>query len=403
MTRNCLKHLVLFFLSGSATVRAVDTSNPPVYREEDYEKLDDDKLGDGSHGVVSKVREKRTGKIYALKTFTLKKKGYLYAKDEINALKQLDHENIIKIVACSDMRNRREEYPVHIVLGHMPCDLNAALGHPETKKNRREILRQVLSGVAHIHSKRLAHGDLRPANILIDPVNMSVKICDFGGCGDVEEGQLLFPGRSADGYYRDILWVVQLMELLYLGECSSGSYFFRDLSRDEIERIVETQKNGVPPPNSELKTVYEKMKGVISEKGLDLFIQLIGSKRIGGCTTAAEALRHPFFTEGREQDPLPSNPKQDPPTKKPSSGSTTAAEGQKHPFFAEGREQDPLPEEPKQRRAPYTYSRRNPNYNTNKTQQRRNSNNGSTIAGEELQHPLPDDVHAQDTPTKEPN
>ncbi|OIR55971.1 MAG: CMGC protein kinase, partial [Amphiamblys sp. WSBS2006] len=124
MTRNCLKHLVLFFLSGSAIVCAagestVDTDSPPVYKEEDYEKVGD--LGVGMFGVVSKIEEKKTGKIYALKTFQPEDWYKETAENEINALKQLDHENIIKMVACSDMGNRREEDPVHIVLEHMPC------------------------------------------------------------------------------------------------------------------------------------------------------------------------------------------------------------------------------------------------------------------------------------------
>ncbi|OIR56815.1 MAG: serine/threonine protein kinase [Amphiamblys sp. WSBS2006] len=155
------------------------------------------------------------------------------------------------------MGNIHEDDQVHIVLEHMPYDLCDVLNHPETKENIREILRQILEGVAHIHSKKLAHRDIKPENIPIDPTKLTVKICDFGGCGDVEEEQLLCPGRSADGYYRDILWVVQLMEFLYLGKCSSGYSFFTDLSRDEMERIVETQKKGVALENK-LGRVYRQ-------------------------------------------------------------------------------------------------------------------------------------------------
>ncbi|OIR56189.1 MAG: CMGC protein kinase [Amphiamblys sp. WSBS2006] len=332
MTGNYLKQLVLFFLSGSAIVCAagestVDTDSPPVYKEEDYEKVGD--LGKGAFGVVSKVIEKKTGKIYALKTFNPEPRGYEHAENEINALKQLDHGNIVKMIT-NNLGARSEDESVHLVLEHMPCNLYRAIqDHPEIKENKREILYQVLSGVAHIHSKKVVHGDLKLMNILVDPTTMIVKICDFGSCY-VEE-LLLFPNRPAGGYYDDILSLVSLMKFLCFGQCFLDWRCLENLSRDEKERFLEAQRNGVLPPSNKLKTVYEELRKVVSENGLDLFLELVVSKREGGCTTAADALRHPFFAEGREQDPLP--------------------------------------EEPKQRRAPYTYSRRNPNYSTNKTQQ----------------------------------
>ncbi|OIR57252.1 MAG: CMGC protein kinase [Amphiamblys sp. WSBS2006] len=331
MTRNCLKHLVLFFLSGSAIVCAagestVDTDSTPLYKEEDYEKVGD--LGEGDYGTVSKIREKKTGKIYALKTFPLIKNGYLYAKDEINALKQLDHENIIKIVACSDMRNRREEYPAHLVLEYMPSDLDAVLNRPEIKENRREILRQILEGVAHIHSKKLAHRDIRPENILIDPTTMSVKICDFGRCCKVK-GET-YHGSEDDWYHRDVLDVVYLMAHLYLGRSFEYWLFLQEFKIDDIERVVKAKESGVIL-DSRVRAVYEKMQGVISENGLDLFLQLLASERIGGCTVAVEALKHPFFTEGRKQDPLPEEPNnedaQDTPMKEPKNGGCSAKTG----------------------------------------------------------------------------
>ncbi|OIR56813.1 MAG: CMGC/CDK protein kinase [Amphiamblys sp. WSBS2006] len=308
MTRKYLKHLVLFFLSASAIESAIDTSNPPVYREEDYEDLG--LIVEGGYGAVSKVREKKTGKIYALKTYTIDWSVYAHAENEVIALRQLDHENIIKMVACSDMGNRREEDPVHIVLEHMPCDLYQAIkNHPEIKENRREILHQILKGVAHIHSKKLAHKDLVPRNVLIDSANMSVKICDFGFCFDVEIERLSVPkGLSMDGYYKDILFVVHNMVFLYLWEMFPDSDSLGVFSIDEVESFFEAQRKG-GKSNNEIGEIYKEMKKVVSEKGLDLFRTLLASERIGGCTAAAEALKHPFFAEGREQDPLREEPK----------------------------------------------------------------------------------------------
>ncbi|OIR56077.1 MAG: CMGC/CDK protein kinase, partial [Amphiamblys sp. WSBS2006] len=236
MTKNYLKHLVLFLAAaaivGAVDESVVDTDSPPVYNEGDYEKPVF--IDEGSYGAVSKVREKKTGKIYALKTVLPEPGGYEHARNEINALKRLEHKNIVRMVSWSDIRDKQKDKPVHIVLEWMPCDLRHAIkNHPEIKENRREILHQILEGVAYIHSKKLAHDDLSLKNILIDPANMSVKICDFGFCFDVELEEN-FWGLSMDGYHQDILGVVSLMAHLYLDESSPKSVSFRVFSIEEV-------------------------------------------------------------------------------------------------------------------------------------------------------------------------
>ncbi|OIR56812.1 MAG: CMGC/CDK protein kinase [Amphiamblys sp. WSBS2006] len=302
MTRKYLKHLVLFFLAASAIVGAADE-----YKEDDYVKLY--KIGSGDFGAVSKIEEKKTGKIYILKT--QKSDCHVYVRNEINALKQLDHPNIVKMMACSDITRRRRNEPFHIVLEHMPCDLDQAIkNHPEIKENTREILYQILSGVAHIHSKKLAHGDIKPANILIDPTTMSVKICDFGCCRVMREEEN-FWGLSMDGYHKDVLDVVTLMVCLYL---PTGPFLdlvsFSMSSMDKVDGFFEAQRNGVLQPKNKLGRVYKKMKGAISENGLDLFLQLIASEKKGDTPSLQICWNTRSSQRGTSKDPLPEEPKQ---------------------------------------------------------------------------------------------
>ncbi|OIR55758.1 MAG: uncharacterized protein A8A55_3496, partial [Amphiamblys sp. WSBS2006] len=83
------------------------------YVEADYEKLG--LIGFGYFGNVSKIQERKTGKIYALKT--QKNYGCSHATKEINALKQLDHENIVKMIA-NNTKNRHSGDLLCIVLEH---------------------------------------------------------------------------------------------------------------------------------------------------------------------------------------------------------------------------------------------------------------------------------------------
>lgn len=48
-----------------------------------------------------------------------------------------------------------------------------------SEKKTRYIMRQVLEGVLHVHSRGVVHRDLKPENILLDD-NLNVKITDFG-------------------------------------------------------------------------------------------------------------------------------------------------------------------------------------------------------------------------------
>lgn len=45
---------------------------------------------------------------------------------------------------------------------------------------RREVLRQLLSAVAHCHSRQVCHRDLKPSNVLVTDEGNVVKLLDFG-------------------------------------------------------------------------------------------------------------------------------------------------------------------------------------------------------------------------------
>ena len=97
---------------------------------------------------------------------------------EISALKNLSHQylcNLRETIQC--------DHHVFIIMEHCPGDTLANLllsdrgGLPEHKA--REILRQMLEGVAYIHSQGYAHRDLKPQNIMFTE-NQDVKIIDLG-------------------------------------------------------------------------------------------------------------------------------------------------------------------------------------------------------------------------------
>ena len=47
-------------------------------------------------------------------------------------------------------------------------------------KTIKRMIRDVLSGIEHLHNHGIVHSDIKPANILTDKNNTIFKLCDFG-------------------------------------------------------------------------------------------------------------------------------------------------------------------------------------------------------------------------------
>ncbi len=96
----------------------------------------------------------------------------------------LDHPAILDVLEVGEALGQR-----YLVLERFPADLRRLLGG---KPLRRDLLRPVLlpllDGLEHAHARGVAHGDLKPANVLVDPAARPprVVLADFGGGGVIE-------------------------------------------------------------------------------------------------------------------------------------------------------------------------------------------------------------------------
>jgi serine/threonine-protein kinase BUR1 len=86
----------------------------------EYEVMKE-KLGEGTFGVVSKARSKRTGKIFALKKILMhnEKEGFpITALREVKLLKMLSHPNILRL---EEMAVERQQGEFKIEGGSKDC------------------------------------------------------------------------------------------------------------------------------------------------------------------------------------------------------------------------------------------------------------------------------------------
>lgn len=137
-------------------------------------------LGQGTFGIVTKAKQKKSGKLVAIKKFLVsdKKEGFpITAFREITIMKKLKNINILQIV---DMINELESF--HIVTPYISSDLNGLLNNPRIIINLSQIkclMKQILNGINYVHQSGYLHRDIKTANILLDHFGI-VKIADFG-------------------------------------------------------------------------------------------------------------------------------------------------------------------------------------------------------------------------------
>ncbi|GFE52795.1 hypothetical protein BaOVIS_001990 [Babesia ovis] len=149
--------------------------NVIVYLNNDQEIVDVhgwryvDTLGEGSYGKVYFVRNEFTGEESAFKRMLLHKTGGMPPAilREIHSLKSLNHDNVIKLnkVYIGDCRVYLS-FP-RIVGGNLRQMLEKHYPNGMPLDEVKVIARQLIDGIAHIHSRCIIHRDIKPENILV--------------------------------------------------------------------------------------------------------------------------------------------------------------------------------------------------------------------------------------------
>uniref|UniRef100_A0A8C9W4Z4 non-specific serine/threonine protein kinase n=1 Tax=Scleropages formosus TaxID=113540 RepID=A0A8C9W4Z4_SCLFO len=150
----------------------------------------------GQFAVVRKCQEKSTGTEYAAK-FIRKRRSKSSRRGvskedierEVSILKEIRHPNIVALHEVFE--NKVEVILIlELVAGGELFDFLAEK-ESLTEEEATEFLRQILDGVSYLHSKQIAHFDLKPENImLLDSTvpHPRIKIIDFGLAHKIDFG-----------------------------------------------------------------------------------------------------------------------------------------------------------------------------------------------------------------------
>jgi len=145
---------------------------------EDFQKLE--KIGEGTYGVVYKAKHRVTNETIALKKIRLEQEDEgvpSTAIREISLLRELQHPNIVKFMDVIHTDNK-----LYLVFEFLDQDLKRymdTIPGPMDRMLLKSYLYQLINGIAHCHSRRVLHRDLKPQNLLINRRG-ALKLADFG-------------------------------------------------------------------------------------------------------------------------------------------------------------------------------------------------------------------------------
>ncbi|KAI4455066.1 cell division protein kinase [Holotrichia oblita] len=134
-----------------------------------------EKIGEGTYGVVYKGRNKKTGRLVAMKKIRLELEDEgvpSTAIREISLLKELRHPNIVSL------------QDIIFNLEYLTMDLKKYIDKIERGKMMdprlvKSYLHQINEAILFCHRRRVLHRDLKPQNLLITK-DGTIKVADFG-------------------------------------------------------------------------------------------------------------------------------------------------------------------------------------------------------------------------------
>ena len=256
-------------------------------------------LGTGTYGQVFLVQNRFTKEFFAMKEIPKTSEDLLSDTeiiDEIEILKNLDHPDIVRII---EFYNTDSSYYIineYCKYGELFLQINKSFSETQIAV----MFRQILSGLAYLHSNNIIHRDLKLENILINDIEKSfetkedlffLKIIDFGTAKIFDKNkypraivgsiyyiapEVLFKkyGKECD------MWSAGVILYMFIVGCPP---FDGKTNREIMDKI---KRGKFPKTDKRWNRASNEVKDLINK-----LLVLEPNKRL----TAFEALKHPWF------------------------------------------------------------------------------------------------------------
>ncbi|CAL9083748.1 unnamed protein product [Musa textilis] len=285
-------------------------------------------VGNGSFGIVfQQAKCLETGETVAIKKVLQDRR---YKNRELQLMRSIDHPNVISLKHCFFSTTSRDELFLNLVMEYVPETLYRVLRHYSSVSQRMPLIYvklytyQIFRGLAYIHTvPGVCHRDVKPQNVLVDPLTHQVKLCDFGSAKVLVKGE---PNISyiCSRYYRAPELIFGATEYTTSIDIWSAGCVLAELllgqplfpGENSVDQLVEIIKVLGTPTREEIRCMnpnytefrFPQIKAHPWHKifhkrmpleAIDLTSRLLQYSPSFRCT-ALEACAHPFFDELRE-------------------------------------------------------------------------------------------------------
>lgn len=248
-------------------------------------------IGRGAFSIVKEGVNKKTGQKVAIKSIRTRYIKNKLLIREIDIMKKVGtHPNILKLHEVFETKNFLY-LVLELVNGGELFDQIVARGE-YSEQDASDIVRQIISAVAHLHAHAIAHRDLKPQNLLcVGDKGNEIRVADFGLSKMFDQGEYLVTCCGSPEYVAPEvleckpydkacdLWSVGVITYVLL----TGCFPFWDKNNAVLYEKIRKVEYGWPTGSE------------ISPEAKDLIRHLI-EKNPEKRYTAEQALQHPWVT-----------------------------------------------------------------------------------------------------------
>jgi glycogen synthase kinase 3 beta len=128
-------------------------------------------IGQGAFGVVYSALSS-DGTIVAIKKVKI---DPLHKSRELELLRELDHPNIVHL--CCAFKSGSQDVAINLVMNYLPESLHEfSVKYPKTRHYPPLLYVKLFARLRYLHANRIAHQDIKPANVLVDADSGRLRI-----------------------------------------------------------------------------------------------------------------------------------------------------------------------------------------------------------------------------------